>query len=130
MAERKKRQKEEEPPRVMPELGLQEALISEEKEETEMDKVLKLLLDPANIAHNTELSRNEITAFSVLSTMRQKHKLPVLNAFLKDNLEYRVSKNRAGRKEWVKITSRQLAMSDQQDEMQTRGRFGRLWGRR
>lgn len=100
----------------LPKLNLQDALAVMDEDETELDKVLKLLLDPANIQHNTELSRNEITAFSILRALGKKYKLEVLDDFLKENLVLRVSKGRAGRKEWVKITSRQLAMADQNSQ--------------
>lgn len=100
----------------LPKLNIQDALAVMEEEKTEMDKVLALLLDPKNIQHNTELNRNEILAFSVLSTICKSHpELTALKTFLAENLVNRVSKGRAGRKEWVKITSRQLAMA--QDQM-------------
>lgn len=114
----------------IPTLGLSDALAVMDEEKTELDKVLELLLDPKNIQHNTELTKNEITAFSVLTSICKKYKLPVLDDFLKENLVLRVSKGRAGRKEWVKITSRQLAMTDQNAELQRPGMLGRIFGRR
>lgn len=96
-----------------PRLGLSEALVMAEEDKSELDKVLALLLDPKNIAHNTELTRNEITAFSVLGTIAKRYSLEVLRGFLDENLVLRVSKGRAGRKETVKIVSRQLAMENQ-----------------
>lgn len=92
----------------IPRLNLSDALAVMEEEQTELDKVLELLLDPKNIGHNTELSSNEITAFSVLATMARRHNLPVLKEFLAENLEKRVSKKRQGRKEWIKIVGRHL----------------------
>lgn len=103
----------------IPQLGLADALIATEEPKEDLDKILELLLDPKNIAHNTELSRNEITAFSVLATMAKRHNLPVLKDFLIENLQYRVSKGRQGRKEWVKIVSRQLMQGDMQEGQQT-----------
>lgn len=101
-------------PQTPPVVGLDRALLVEDsKEETELDKIIKMILDPANIAHNTELSRNEITAFSVLSTLSQKHNLPVLTEFLKNNLILRVSKGRKGRAELIKILNRQLTAQEQ-----------------
>lgn len=88
----------------IPRLGLSDALLVSEEEKTELDKILELLLRPENIGHNTELTRNEILAFSVLTTIAKKYTgLTVLGDFLRENLVLRVSKGRAGRKEWVKI---------------------------
>lgn len=101
-------------PATPPVVGLGNALLVEDsKEETELDKIIKMILDPANIAHNTELSRNEITAFSVLSTLARKHNLPVLEEFLKNNLILRVSKGRKGRAELIRILNRQLTAQEQ-----------------
>lgn len=112
----------------LPELGLSDALMDIDEEKTELDKVLELLLDPKNIQHNTDLTRNEIVAFSVLATLAQRHNLPVLQEFLQHNLTLRVSRGRAGRKEWVKIVARH--MEQPQQEEYRGGRFGRLMGRR
>jgi hypothetical protein len=108
-----------------PHLNLQDALAVMEEEKTELDKVLELLLDPKNIQHNTELNRNEILAFSVLSTICKAHpELSALKTFLAENLVNRVSKGRAGRKEWVKITSRQLAVAEAAAGMEGQARPG------
>lgn len=115
-------------PPAPPKLSLSEALLMEGEEKSELDKIIEMILDPANIAHNTELSRNEITAFSVLSTLYKSHPkaFPVLGDFLKQNMILRVSKGRKGRGELIKILNRQ-----QQNEAlaleQGRGRgwFGR-----
>lgn len=105
---------------ALPNLNLGDTLLGVEKEETEMDKVLALLLDEMNIAHNTELNRNEITAFSILGAIvQQRPQLTALGQYLAKNLVYRVSKGRQGRKEWVKITSRSLAQQDNQMEQPT-----------
>lgn len=116
-------------PEPLPQLGLQDALVmaAGETEKTELDKVLELLLKPENIGHNTELSKNEILAFSVLSTLARRHNLPVLKEFLAENLILRVSKGRAGRKEWIKIVGRHLAQEDTQMQAESlkRGWFGR-----
>lgn len=109
----------------VPVLGLQDAMLAMEGDETELDKVLELLLDPKNIQHNTELSKNEITAFSVLATMAKRHNLPVLSDFLAENLVLRVSKGRAGRKEWVKIVARHLNQENAEQMAEKRGFFGR-----
>jgi hypothetical protein len=101
-------------PKPLPQLGLSEALLLQNDEKpSELDKIIEMILDPANIAHNTELSRNEVTAFSVLSTLASKHNLPVLTEFLKHNLILRVSKGRKGRGELIKILNRQLAAQEQ-----------------
>lgn len=111
-----------------PVLGLSDALAVMDDEKTELDKVLELLLDPRNIQHNTELSKNEITAFSVLSTLAKRHNLPVLSDFLAENLVLRVSKGRAGRKEWVKIVARHL--QQEQEGVAPTGGLGRYFRRR
>ncbi|MHB1059789.1 MAG: hypothetical protein ACYC0F_18090 [Rhodanobacter sp.] len=95
-----------------------------------MDKVLALLFDPANIGHNTELSRNEILAFSVLATMAGRHNLPVLADFLERNLIYKVSGKRKGRGELIKIVGRHLAMDEQNRAAEQRGGLSRLFRRR
>lgn len=110
-------------------LGLSDILAVQEEEHTELDKILELLLDPENISHNSDLNNNEILAFSVLSTLASRHKLPVLQEFLKQNLLLRVSKNRKGREEWVKILSRQLEKDDYTNALEG-SRFGRFFGRR
>lgn len=115
-------------PEPLPQLGLNDALVMAAGEEkTELDKVLELLLDPKNIGHNTELSKNEILAFSLLSTLARRHDLPVLKEFLAENLVLRVSKGRAGRKEWIKIVGRHLAQENQEmaSENIRKGWFGR-----
>lgn len=112
----------------MPQLGLADAVVmAAGDEKTELDKVLELLLDPKNIGHNTELSKNEILAFSILGTLARRHNLPVLKEFLAENLVLRVSKGRAGRKEWIKIVGRHLAQENAEmaTENVRRGWFGR-----
>ena len=117
---------EQEAPKPLPTLGLSDALLAVDEEKSELDKIIEMILDPANIAHNTELSRNEITAFSVLSTLATKHNLPVLREFLKHNLILRVSKGRKGRGELIKILNRQLSEHEQMNAaQQPRGWFGR-----
>jgi len=111
-----------------PQLGLSDILALEEKEHTELDKILELLLDPQNIEHNSDLNKNEILAFSVLATLANRHNLPVLQQFLKQNLLLRVSKNRKGREEWVKILSRQLEKDDYHNVLEG-SRFGRMFRR-
>jgi hypothetical protein len=110
-------------PAIPAQLGLAEALLMQDKELSELDKIIEMILDPNNIAHNTELTRNEITAFSVLATLASKHNLPVLREFLKQNLILRVSKGRKGRQELIRILNREMAMQEQ--SMQNQGR--RAW---
>lgn len=90
----------------VPELGLSDALLDVDSEKSELDKVFKQLLDPNNIAHNTELDQEEITAFSVLAGIAEQYDLTTLKRFLLDNLQLRVSKGRKGRNEIVRITAR------------------------
>ncbi len=113
-----------------PKLSLSEALLMQDEEKSELDKIIEMILDPANIAHNTELSRNEITAFSVLSTLYKRHPtaFPALGNFLKENLILRVSKSRKGRAELIKILNRQMQQQEL-DLQQTRAR-GFFGGRR
>lgn len=108
----------------LPELRLSEMLLEGDEERSELDKIFEQLFDPENIAHNTELTRQEITAFSVLGTLADKYDLAVLKQFLVQNLVLRVSKGRAGRKEWVKIITKMTS-----DEEQAQGRMARLFGR-
>lgn len=110
-------------PEQLPTLGLGDVLMQQAEEETELDKVVKMFLDPANIGHLTEMNSREITAFSVVGTMASRHDLPVLTAFLAENKVLRVSKGRKGRGEFAKMISRQLAVEDGR-EME--GRFGGL----
>jgi hypothetical protein len=118
-------------PPVPPNLGLADALaVMDPDPPTEMDKILEILLDPKNINQLTELSKSEITAFSVLATMRKRHTLPVLSDFLKENLVFRVSKSRSGRKEFSKIMSRQLQLSEQQEALMEPTGMRRWFGRR
>jgi hypothetical protein len=111
-------------------LNLQDALAVVDEEKTEMDKVLDILLDPNHIGHLTELNRNEILAFSALGTISSKRpSLDTLKTFLAHNLVYRVSKGRGGRKELVKVVSRQLQFAEQQ--MPQEGASGtRRWFKR
>lgn len=120
-------------PASIPQLGLQDAIAVMDDEKTELDKIIELMLDPKNIGHLTELTRNEILAFSVLSTINKRYDGLVLGQFLKENLIYRVSKGRKGRLETVKLTSRQLAFSDAtmgMGQQPGRGGFSRWFGRR
>lgn len=89
-----------------PELNLSDALMDVDSEKSELDKIFKQLLDPNNIAHNTELDQEEITAFSVLAGLAESYDLTTLKRFLLDNLQLRVSKGRRGRNEIVRITAR------------------------
>ena len=110
----------------LPEMNIEKAMLQAEEEQTDMDKIFELLLDPNNIAHNTELNRNEIMAFSVLGSISEKRpQLEALREFLKKNLIYRVSKNRQGRKEWVKI----LGKMQQHEEFEQQRGIARLFRR-
>jgi len=53
----------------------------------------------------TDLSDEEIMVLSLLSTIGEKLKLNVLNKFCSNFCLYRVSKARAGRKEFVNIAT-------------------------
>lgn len=90
----------------LPDVGLHDGMMEIDDEKSELDKIFKQLLDPANIAHNTELDQEEITAFSVLAVLADKYDLTVLKQFLLENLQLRVSKGRRGRNEIVRITAK------------------------
>lgn len=121
----------EETPKSPPVLGLSDALAVMDEEKTEMDKVLEILLNPRNIGHLTELNRNEIIAFSTLSTIAAKRPaLDTLKMWLAENLIFRVSKGRGGRKEMIRVTSRQLQIADQNAGIEQRPGGGRWFGRR
>lgn len=106
--------------------NLDEILDEVSDEETDMDKMMKLMLDPSNIEHNSELSDNEITAFSILGPMAEKYNLIPLKSYLERKLRLRVSKKRSGRMEWVKILARRAQQVD--DEEKKRGSVWRRLG--
>lgn len=114
-------------PPTIPTLGLAEQLTIVDDEKDDLERIIKLLLDKENIAHNTELTRNEITAFSILRGLAQKHNITVLQTFLDENLSLRVSKGRQGRKEWVKMIAMR-GMQNEEDE-QGQSRVGRFFKR-
>lgn len=107
---------------------LMDAMLEAEEDKTELDKIFEMVLDPRNIQHLTELSKNEILAFSVLGPLARKHDFELLKAFLAENYLNRVSKSRAGKKELVKILSRGLSHDDELNS--ARARFGGLTSRR
>lgn len=78
------------------------------EEKTELDKVIELMLNPANIGHLTELNSREILAFSTLSTLGKKYRYLDILPFVAENLVFRVSKGRKGRLETIKLTSRPM----------------------
>jgi hypothetical protein len=84
-------------------------------DKTDLDKIFEMMLDPKNIYHFTELNASEITAFSTLGSMAKKY-MPggVVHGWLLVNLQMRVSKQRKGKGEAVKITSRLPAEMPQQ----------------
>jgi hypothetical protein len=85
------------------------------EERTDLDKIFEMMLDPENIYHFTELNAQEITAFSTLGSMAEKY-MPkgVVHGWLLTNLQMRVSKQRKGKAETVKITSRLPEQQQQQ----------------
>lgn len=106
-----------------PELGLADVLLEQEEPKSEMDKAIQVLLDPANIGHLSEMSQREITAYSVLHAIDNHPEidLPMLHSFLEKFAILRVSKSRQGRKEFVKILSRHIALEGQEDGAGTGG---------
>jgi hypothetical protein len=90
------------------------------EEKTELDKIFEMMLNPDNIYHFTELNTQEITAFSTLGSLADKYlRDGVVYKWLLTNLQMRVSKQRKGKAETVKITSR---LPEQQQ--QPKGGFG------
>ncbi len=77
------------------------------EEKNDLDKIFEKMLDPKNIYHFTELNANEITGFSTLGVIAEKY-MPtgVVHGWLLKNLMMRVSKQRKGKGEFVKITAR------------------------
>lgn len=111
---------------ALPEVGMMDALLEVEEEKSELDKIFEQFLDPRNIRHNSELTVNEITAFSAAGPMAEKYNLTELKRVLLENLILRVSKGRGGRREWVKIIGRQ----QDYEETKARGGFMSQMGRR
>lgn len=105
----------------MEEPDIEEALSSVKDEETELDKVMALMLDPNNIEHNTQLTRNEIKAFSALFSLEKEYNLPSLKIWLMKHLTLSVSRDRAGRKEWVKIIGSARGRQEEEDEEERKG---------
>jgi hypothetical protein len=87
------------------------AMLAEDTEKSELDKLMARMMDPANIHHNTDVSQEEINGFSTLYAMHRDfksrgYKIDILEKWLLEQLKLRVSRGRAGRKEWVKITTK------------------------
>lgn len=96
----------------LPNANLSDTIMDVGEEKTELDKIFAQLLDPKNIYHNTELTSDEITAFSTLGGMADKYDIRVLKKWLVDNMQMRVSRGRRGRNEIVKITARHMQEQD------------------
>lgn len=78
---------------------------------TELDKIFKQMLDPANLHHFTELNKQEVIGFASISTMAKladKYNIDydIIKNWVINNFQMRVSLQRKGRLELVKITSR------------------------
>lgn len=115
----------------LPDLNLQDVLLEVQEEETELDKIFKIVLSPDYIRHNTELTSNEITAFSVLgSIVNQRPELVALRDFITENLTLRVSRKRQGKKELVKMAQRALNQEDSEFSHGGNGTWGRYFRRR
>lgn len=98
------------------------SMLEEGEEKSELDKIFEKMLDPSNIHHNTEVTQDEINGFSTLYAMSRDFKdmgyqIDILEKWLLEQMKLRVSKGRAGRKEWVKITTKM------QDETNRKGGF-------
>lgn len=77
------------------------------EELTDLDKIMDKAFDEKNIEHLTELTGDEIVGFSTLGVIAAK-RMPngVIHKWLVKNLKMRVSRNRKGKGEFVKIVSR------------------------
>lgn len=120
------------PPQQPPIIGMQEALLLDTGEpESELDKIIKMILDAANIGHLTELNQNEINAFSKAYSMCTRHPKTLKSgkALIAQNLIFRVSKSRKGRGEFIKILNRSISAQEALAAQQQRpGFFGRRRG--
>lgn len=96
-----------------------------EEEQTDLDKIFARFLDPDNIHHVTELNPAQIVAITTLSNIAKEYDIIFLQQWLGDFLKYQVSRSRKGRAEWVKITSR----NNQMEEQQRRFGFGSMFRR-
>lgn len=114
----------------LPRLGFAKMLLDQDGDKTPLDKIIAMILDPANISHNTELSADEVTAFSFLSMLSTRHNLPALQKFLQENLIKRVSLKRKGKGELIKILNRAATMEEQQFLAMNGGGGRRSWYRR
>lgn len=119
-------------PAALPQLGLQDALLMETGEEpSQLDKIVEMILDPRNIGHLTDLTRNEINAFSKARAMCLARPVAMKagKRLLDEILILLVSKSRKGRAEMIKIVGRSLALQEQSQQAQQRpGFFGRRKG--
>ena len=113
----------------LPQLGIQEAMMMEVDEPpSELDKIIEMILNAANIGHLTELSRNEIMAFGKARTMCKRHPevMGVGLELIAEILVLKVSKSRKGRGELIKILNRSISMQEQVAQAQQKpGFFGR-----
>lgn len=104
-----------------------DSLYEQSDTKSEMDKILEHLLKPENIYHNTELSEEEITAYSTIGPLALKHDLRAVKEFMVQKLQMRVSKNRQGKQELIKIVSR--GMNNPMDVNQQRPGFWNMFRR-
>lgn len=106
----------DETPPPVPVLGLQEALMLDTGDPpSELDKIVEMILNAANIGHLTELTHNEIVAFGKARTMCKAHPktMRVGLELIAEILVLKVSKSRKGRGELIKILNRSLAAQEQ-----------------
>lgn len=100
------KKKVEESQEPLPEMGLSDLLTMVDEEQDDFERIIKLLLDPDNINHNTDLSDREIDGNAILGSMARKYELPGLLNYLLEKKTLRVSRGRKGRGEWVEILKR------------------------
>jgi hypothetical protein len=83
------------------------------EDESELDKIFERMLSDDNLHHLTQLTREEISAFTGAWALCEKYGLATQKKYLFQNLKLRVSMDRKGRGEFVKIAQRH---SDQPNE--------------
>lgn len=83
-----------------------DSMLSADDEKSELDKIFELMLKPENLHHVTDLTNDEINAYNILGVIANRYGLKILKEWILTGLTLRVSRNREGRKEIIKLSSR------------------------
>lgn len=113
----------------LPEMGLSDLLTMVDEDKDDFERIMELLLDPANINHNTELGDREINGYAILGSMGRKYNLPGLQEYLLERKTLKVSRARKGRGEWVEILKRTREAAQLELYNAKKQGFGRYFGR-